>query len=253
MDLGMTGKRALVTGSTSGIGFAIAKCLLAEGAEVIVSSRNSDHVENAIRTLKTESKSDVQGFIMDMQDEESIRNGIKKVLSTGSLSILVINSGGPIKGDVTDIPLEEWDRGYRLLVRSVLISTQLVLPQMKSQRWGRILNVTSTSARETIPGLPVSSTFRAGLTALTKELAKSVGRQGILINNLLPGPTRTARLEELKEKSPKLIENMLEQSGCGRLAEPEELGRVAAFLCSNANTYISGTDIVVDGAYTRAL
>src|ERR1700743_885855 len=112
---------------------------------------------------------------------------------------------------------------------------------MREKHWGRILTVTSTSARELIPKLPVSSTFRAGVTAFTKELAKTVGRDGILVNNLLPGPTRTARLQELEHKSPEFYKSMSAESALGRVGEPEEIGRVGAFLCSAANSFITGT------------
>ena len=124
---------------------------------------------------------------------------------------------------------------------------------MQKRKWGRILTVTSTSAREWIPKLPVSGFFRAGLSSYAKSLAKDVGRQGVLINNLLPGPTNTARLEELKKKSPAFFNSMAEETALGRIAEPEEIARVAVFLCSAANTYVTGTDVLVDGGYTRCL
>ena len=149
--------------------------------------------------------------------------------------------------------MEDWDRGYQSLLRSVILTTKAVLPGMKKKKWGRILTITSTAAREIIPKLPVSATFRAGLSAFAKVLAKDIGRDGILVNNLLPGPTNTTRLSELKKKSPVFFNSMAEETALGRIAEPEEIAKVAVFLCSQANSYITGTDLLVDGGYTKSL
>ena len=247
MDFGLNGKRALVLGGTSGIGLAIAKCLHAEGCHLIVASRDS------IRVKAIASEVSGEGISLDVTSEESLRAGIGKVVAGGGVDIIVTNSGGPAAGNPTELTLEDWDRGYMSLLRSLILTTQLLVPGMKNRGWGRILNITSTSAREIIPKLPISSTFRAGLTAWTKEMAKELGRSGILINNLLPGPTNTGRLKELEKKSPVFYKSMSEQSALGRIAEPDEIGRVAAFLCSGANTFITGTDILADGGYTKAL
>ncbi len=116
-----------------------------------------------------------------------------------------------------------------------------------------MLTVTSSAAKELIPNLPVSSTFRAGLGAFCKAVSKELGPHGILINNLLPGPTNTERLKELALSSPEFFNSMKTKSALGRIANPEEIARVAAFLCSGANTFITGTDILVDGGYTSAI
>ncbi len=245
MDLGIKGKTALVTGGTSGIGYAIAKVLVDEGASVIVASRDERRVNDAVKSLGAKS-----GVVMDLTDEASIRRGWEKV---GHADILLNNVGGPATGLPLELGLDAWDKGYASLVRSVLILAKLAVPGMKERKWGRILTVTSTSARELIPRLPISSTFRAGLSALVKEIAQEVGRSGILVNNLLPGPTQTDRLKHLATDSPVFFENMAKQTALGRIAEPRELGRVAAFLLSDANTFITGTDVLADGGYTRAL
>jgi len=251
MDLGLKGKRALVTGGTSGIGLAIATCFAEEGADVIVASRTNAKIVTSVKEIKAQATGgNVSGVVMDLTDEANVR---KAWAGIGHVDILVNNVGGPATGVPLEIPLEEWDKGYRSLIRSVLMMAQLAVPGMKECNWGRILTITSTSAREIMPRLPVSSTFRAGLTALTKELARELGRSGILVNNLLPGPTRTERLAHLETDSPDFFKSMAEKGAMGRIAEPEEVGRVAAFLCSNANTYITGIDMLVDGGYTAAL
>lgn len=176
-----------------------------------------------------------------------------KIQKDFSIDILVNNTGGPAAGAPLSISLEDWDRGYQSLLRSVIFFSQLVVPQMKKNNWGRILTITSTAAKELIPSLPVSAVFRAGLSAYSKSLAKEIGRSGILVNNLLPGPTATDRLKEIKEVSPAFYQSMEQENAVGRLGVPEEIGKVAAFLCSSANTYITGADILADGGHTRAL
>ncbi len=250
MDLGLKGKRALVTGGTAGIGFAIAGALAAEGASVVVASRNSANVERAVRSLR-EAGASVEGLVVDLMNPDSIRSLVSNLKAP--VDILVNNSGGPATGNPLDITLEQWDQAYQMLLRSGIVLAQSLVPQMKKRGWGRLLTVTSTSARQLIQKLPVSSTFRAGLSAWTKELAKEVGRSGILVNNILPGPTKTERLQHLERESPDFYKSMAESSAIGRIAEPAEIARVAAFLCSAANTYLTGTDVLVDGGYTSAI
>jgi 3-oxoacyl-[acyl-carrier protein] reductase len=248
VDFGLKDKRALVLGGSDGLGFAIAKCLSDEGAFLILGSRNAEKLKAAAGKLKG-----AETIVVDTTKPESLKSALEGLVARGEIDILVNNTGGPAAGDPLKISLEDWDRGYNSLLKSVIVASQVVVPGMAKKNWGRILTVTSTSAREIIPKLPVSSTFRSGLTGFTKELAKSVGRSGILVNNLLPGPTGTARLEELKTKSPDFYRTMAEKSALGRVGQPEEIGRVAAFLCSGANTFVTGTDVLVDGGFTSAL
>ncbi len=254
MELGLKGKVAFVLGGTSGIGFAIAEELVKEGADVIIASRDFNHVDKAVKYLKRiNPTSKVMGKQIDLLDSKKIQKTLSETLKQTGIDILINNVGGPASGLTPDISMEDWDRGYQSLLRSVLLTTKAVLPGMKKKKWGRILTVTSTAAREIIPKLPVSATFRAGLSAYAKVLAKDIGRDGILVNNLLPGPTNTTRLSELKKKSPAFFNSMAAETALGRIAEPEEIARVAVFLCSQANSYITGTDVLADGGYTKAL
>ena len=254
MELGLKNKTAFITGGSSGIGYAIAEAFVEEGANVIIASRDYSKVEAAVKKLKRKNPTvKIVGKELDLTDEKKIRKVATEIQKLGAIDILINNVGGPAAGATLDISLEGWDQGYHSLLRSVVLLSQLLIPQMKKKKWGRILTVTSTSAVEIIPKLPVSATFRAGLTAYAKGLAKEVGRMGILVNNLLPGPTGTARLAELKTKSPAFFESMASETALGRVAEPNEIARVAVFMCSSANTYVTGTDILVDGGYTKAL
>ncbi len=254
MELGLKNRTALITGGSSGIGYAIAELFVEEGANVIIASRDYSRVEAAVKTLKRKNPTvKITGKVLDLSNEKNIRKVITEIQKLGSIDILINNVGGPASGATLDITLEGWDKGYYSLLRSVILLAQLTLPGMKKKKWGRILTITSTSAVELIPKLPVSATFRAGLKAYTKGLAKEVGRMGVLVNNLLPGPTATARLEELKKKSPAFFESMAEETALGRIADPKEIARVAVFLCSAANSYVTGTDVLADGGFTKAL
>lgn len=253
MDLGLSGKVALVTGGSTGLGYAIARELFREGADVILASRSLEKLERARESLlKIRPAGKITCQSVDLGSEESIRSMMEKIPHQ-RVDILVNNVGGPAAGDPVDITLKQWDSGYFNLLRSVIVLTQLVVPSMKEKKWGRILNVTSSSAKEIIPKLPVSSTFRSGLTGFTKEFAKSLGRSGIIVNNLLPGPVDTDRLKELEVKSPEFYKSMERNSALGRVGRPEEIGRIAAFLCSEANGYITGTNVLADGGFTSAL
>ncbi|MBI4405749.1 MAG: SDR family oxidoreductase [Deltaproteobacteria bacterium] len=254
MELGLSGRVALVTGASSGIGFSIASELVREGAAVFVASRSLPRVQQAVEKLRgVRPGAVVHGKVADLTDESQIKDLVSQINKTSPAHIIVINTGGPPAGSTLELTTADWDRGYSELLRSALLLTQLTVPAMKENGWGRILIVTSTSAREVMPFLPISSTFRAGLSAWTKGLAKEVGRYGILVNNLLPGPTNTTRLQELLKKSPSFLQSITEQMAVGRIGEPEEIGRVAAFLCSAANSFVTGTDVLVDGGYTCAL
>lgn len=249
MDLGLKGKTALVMGGSQGIGLGIAKTLAAEGARVVIASRSEEN----LRAAAQEAQGELAICVLDTMDEGSLKRGLESQLAKGPIDILINNTGGPAAGPAAQLPLKAWDAGYQSLLRSVLVSAQLVLPGMAERKWGRILTITSTAALEVIPNLPVSATFRAGLRAWTKSIAREMGRQGVLVNCLLPGPVRTARLDELKHKSPDFYRTMAEETAVGRLGETDEIGRVAAFLCSSANSFITGTSVLADGGYTKTI
>ncbi|MBI1860660.1 MAG: SDR family oxidoreductase [Deltaproteobacteria bacterium] len=248
MDLKLKGKRALVTGGSRGIGLEIARLLAEEGCSVVIASRTEEKLKAAAAQVKG-----AQTLALDLSDEKSIRQGVIGLLNVGSIDIVIVNSGGPPPGFIKDLTLEQWDFGYRIILRSLVILSELCLPLMKSHKWGRILSITSTSAVQIIPNLPISGTFRSGLSAFVKHAAKEVGVDGILINNLLPGPTATDRLKELSERSPETVDKMVKESALKRIAEPAEIARVAAFLVSGANTYMTGCDVLVDGGSTTSV
>lgn len=250
MDMLVRGKRALVCGGTSGIGFAIARELLNEGATVVLVGRDATKGIAAARSLGLPDQAVIS---CDLSSRPSIDATLKPFIEQYPIDILLNNTGGPAVGKPLEITLDAWEQGYRSLVESTLHLTGLVAPHMSKKNWGRVLTITSSSSREVIQNLPVSSTFRSALRALTKELALVHGGDGILFNNILPGLTRTERLKDLEHESPDTMRIRAQGIAVKRLAEPEEVARAAVFLLSGANTYITGTEILVDGGLTRAL
>lgn len=244
MDLKLGKKKAFITGGSQGIGLSIATQLAQENCSVTIASRSEKNLAAA-----RAQNPDLATLCLDIADEDQIR----KALKGSDFDILVVNSGGPQAGFMRSLSLSDWDKSYRLLLRSLIVLTELVMPTMALRKWGRVLTITSTSALQIIGNLPMSGTFRAGLSAWVKHAAKEYGREGVLLNNLLPGPTNTSRLNHLKEVSPATVEAMKKESAVGRFAEPDEIARVAVFLLSGANTYVTGTDVLVDGGFTTAL
>jgi 3-oxoacyl-[acyl-carrier protein] reductase len=245
MDLKLKGKRALVMGSSGGLGYAIAQALIEEGATVALNSRSPERLETAARALGTKHwvASDLS---QPGAGAASVREAREKL---GGLDILVTNTGGPPKGSIFDLTSEQWQAGFQGLWLSATDAIREALPAMKAQKFGRILLVTSAAAKEPMPGLTVSNGLRAGLLGLTKSVSNEIAEFGITINSLLPGYTRTERLKELKIPEEKITS----QIPARRLGEPHEMADLAAFLASERAAYITGQTIAVDGGYLHGI
>jgi 3-oxoacyl-[acyl-carrier protein] reductase len=245
MDLKLKGKRALVQGSSTGLGRAIAEALAKEGADVIVSSRGGARLEQTAREIgaKLALASDMSkpgaGAALVAEAEKRL----------GSIDILVVNTGGPPKGPFIELTTQQWTEGFQSLWLGATESIRAVLPSMKEKRFGRILLVTSASAREAMPLLSVSNGLRAGLLGLTKTVSNEFAQYGITINSLLPGFTDTERLRELNIPADKITA----QIPAGRIGKPEELGALAAFLAGEQAAYITGQAIACDGGYLKSI
>jgi 3-oxoacyl-[acyl-carrier protein] reductase len=242
VDLELKGKKALVMGASTGLGKAIAESLKAEGADVMICSRN---------LTKLRATAESQGFRYHACDL-SIAGEAKKltefaIQEMGGLDIIVTNTGGPAKGNFLDVTVKQWQEDFQSLWMSVVESLQVALPVMKENHYGRVLLVTSLAAKEPLSGLTTSNGLRAGLAGLAKSVANEYAAFGITLNLLLPGYTNTDRLKDLK-----LSDDRVKQMvPAGRLGDPRELADLATFLASPKAGYITGQSIAVDGGVTR--
>ncbi|MCY4643949.1 MAG: SDR family oxidoreductase [Bacteriovoracales bacterium] len=239
MDLKLTGKRALVFGSSQGIGKAIALALMAESARVVISSRREETLSRVAR------ETGAHGFFCaDMSVPGDAERAIDWAMGElGGLDILVHNTGGPEKGRFLEISRDQWELDYQSLWLSVTESLKAVLPTMQRQQFGRIILVSSIAAKEPLPLLTTSNALRAGLLGLVKTVALEVAKDGVTVNGILPGYTATERLKALNLSD----EQVKKMVAAGRLGEPQEMGTLAAYLASPLAGYITGQSIAVDG------
>lgn len=239
MNLGLEEKRALVLGSSSGIGRAIAAALIAEGARVVLSSRGGERLEAAAADLGVAGS--VAADLEEPGAGAAVVAGARDRL--GGLDILVTNCGGPPRRDFLDLDSEDWERGFRGVWMSAVASIRAALPGMLESGWGRVLLVTSSSGREPIAGLTLSNSYRPGLHGLANSLSKEVAAAGVTVNAIMPGTIDTERIAELGAP----LADLEAAIPAGRLGRPEEIGWLAAFLASERAQYITGQAIACDG------
>lgn len=244
MDLGIKGKVALVTGSSQGLGHAIAAELCKEGAKVVLCARN----EATLARVASQMGAAFTVTADLSRPGEGARAVAEVIKKFGRIDILVSNTGGPPKGQFQEVTPEKWQEGFQGLWMSAVDSIQKALPSMRQNKWGRILLITSAAAKEPMPHLTVSNGLRAGLIGLAKSLCHEVAVDGVTVNVLLPGYTRTERLMELGIAEDKI----LSQIPARRLGEPDELAALTTFLASDRAAYITGQAIAIDGGYLRS-
>lgn len=262
MDINLTGKRAIVCGSTQGIGKAAALELALLGASVTLVARNKEALQKTRGELATTADQQHSTLAVDFSQLEAVREKVGKyVTQSGPVHILVNNAGGPKGGPILDAELQEFVNTFSQHLLCNHILAQAVIPGMKSARYGRIVNIISTSVKQPIAGLGVSNTVRGAVASWSKTLAGEVASFGITVNNILPGMTKTGRLDYVirtkAERTGKTVEEitreMIAEIPAGRYAEPQELAVVIAFLCSPAASYVNGVSIPVDGGRTTSL
>jgi 3-oxoacyl-[acyl-carrier protein] reductase len=248
MDLGLSGKVALVTGASQGIGFGIAKELAAEGARVAVSSRTQEKIEAAAGEIGAHA------YVHDTLELDAGPDLIAAVeRDLGPVDILVTNTGGPPGGDPLEFTREQWESAHRELVVAPIEMIELVVPGMRERGFGRILSVSSSAAREPIPSLLMSNSHRPGLLGAFKTLAQKLAGDGITLNTILPGRIATDRISHLHGSIEKAQEVARQEIPAGRLGTAEEIAAAAAFLCSERAGYITGVALLVDGGLTKSL
>jgi len=246
MNLGLSGRTAIVCGASSGMGLGIARSLRGEGANVAMFARRADLLEREAEQIGGLA---VPGDVTSSDDLERL---VTSVVGTyGGIDILVNNSGGPPRATATELDADNVRAAVDLLLVSVVRLTELCLPHLERSGRGRIVNITSSTVREPIDSLALSNAVRPGVVGWAKSLARQVGPKGITVNSIAPGSIDTDRLREVDPDGPS--EEDLREIPLRRLGTTQEIGDVVAFLCSERASYVSGAVIFVDGAASRSL
>jgi 3-oxoacyl-[acyl-carrier protein] reductase len=260
MDISLKGKAAVICGSTQGIGLAIAKELAFSGANCVLLARNEISLQKTVALLDTSKRQQHSYALADFSHNQEVKAAIEKIVQQKTIHILINNTGGPAPGAITDATTDSFGNAFQQHIINNQVLVQSVLPGMKEAGYGRIINIISTSVKIPIANLGVSNTIRAATAAWAKTLSLEVAQYGITVNNILPGYTKTQRLDSLltanatKQNITKeeLAKRMQEQIPARRFGEAEEIAAVAAFLASPAASYVNGTSIPVDGGNTGA-
>ena len=262
MDLGLKGKVALVAAASRGLGRAVAEELAAEGAALVLCSRNAETINKTANEIAQATATDVLALPCDVSKADEVarlvHSGIERF---GRIDILVTNAGGPPAGKFESFAQDQWEAATRLTLFSAIELARQVLPGMKERGWGRILNITSIAVKQPVDNLILSNSLRAAVTGFARTLANEVATFGVTVNNIMPGYTRTERVEELagmmaeKEKitPAEFVARWEKEIPMRRLGEPREFAALAAFLLSERASYITGTSIQVDGGWIRSL
>lgn len=260
MDLKLTGKTALVLASSSGLGKAIAEELAKEGANVMLTSRTEETLLQAKNDIDKTASGKVAYTVSDLTDAKSIKQLVENTRNTfGKINILVNNTGGPPGGSFDQHSDEDWQHAFELTLLSYVRTINEVLPDLKETK-GRILNNASSSIKQPIDGLILSNVFRMGILGLSKSLSQELAQDGVLVNTIGAGRIETDRLAELDSKRAERTGKTMEEVKAsiedtiplGRYGRPEELAKMAVFLVSGANTYITGQQLLVDGGMIKA-
>lgn len=259
MDISLDGKNALVCGSTQGIGLATARAFAELGANVVLLARDEQKLEQAKNSLAAGNGQLHSHVIADMKDTD----GLAAALRSASLSIdiLVNNTGGPPPGKAHEAEVKAYEEAFRLHLLSFQTLVRSVVPGMKHRRYGRIVNVISTSVKQPLPNLGVSNTIRGAVANWSKTLANELGPHGITVNNVLPGATGTERLNSIisnkalanSQDHEIVSEEMKKEIPLRRFARPEEIAFAIAFLAGPSGAYINGINLPVDGGRTASL
>jgi 3-oxoacyl-[acyl-carrier protein] reductase len=262
MDLGLKGKVAMVAGGSRGLGFAVARALAAEGAAVSIASRDAGAIESAAERIRAETAAPILALAADVREVSAIEKWRDAtVAKLGGLNLLFTNSGGPPAGKFSDFDDAAWQSAFELLVLSAVRMARAAIPAMRKAGAGSILFSTSSSVKEPIANLTLSNVLRASVAALAKTLAGELAPDRIRVNHLIPGRIATDRVRELDEINAKKAGVSLEEQQkraaaaipLGRYGAPEEFGRAAAFLLSDAAGYLTGATLQVDGGAIRSV
>jgi 3-oxoacyl-[acyl-carrier protein] reductase len=262
MDLGLKGKVALVAGASKGLGYAVAKALAAEGAKVSISSRDEKAIADAAQRIQRETGATVLAMPVDVRDKLAIDRWIAEAAAAlGGIDAIMTNSGGPPAGPAVSFDDDAWQAAAELLLFSTIRMIRGVVPHMERRGGGSILVSTSSSVKEPIQNLGLSTVLRASVSALAKTLALELAARKIRVNQIIPGRIDTDRVRQLDEINAKKHETSPEVTKqkaisaipMGRYGEADEFGRVGAFLLSDAASFMTGATVQVDGGQIRSV
>ena len=258
----LTGRVALVTGASQGIGFAIAMALARAGADVAILARRPDTLLGARDRLVAETGARVIAIPGDVADPSCPQKAVAQIeQELGGIDILVNNAGGPKPGQFMEITQADWDQALAQNLLSVVLFSQAVVPGMKARAWGRIINIASTSAKEPMVGMVLSNGTRAAVAAVAKTMSLELAEFGITVNTVCPGPTYTDRAKYLIQRRietesltyENVVAQIVANVPIGRMAQPGEIASVVSFLASDLASYVTGIVVPVDGGLTRSL
>jgi 3-oxoacyl-[acyl-carrier protein] reductase len=261
MELGLKGRRALVTAASRGLGRASALALAAEGARVAVAGRNKDAMQDLLAELKAAGAADAVAVKMDLTDRATLKPAVDEVVSAfGGLDIFVGNTGGPEAGPFLSVSREGWEQALNESLLPLVDLSHAVLPHMQAGKWGRIIFVTTVGVKMVQPNMVLSDSVRLAVVGLAKSLSIEFAHEGIMVNCLCPGPFATDRMEYLVYSSMKIegidraaAEKLwLEEVPAGKFGDPDDFGAMVAMLASERAGFITGTAIALDGGKNRA-
>jgi 3-oxoacyl-[acyl-carrier protein] reductase len=254
VDFGIRGRTALVAGASAGLGEAVALALADEGVKLALCARNRERLEDVARKAKQRGAQEAHAFRLDLEDLPSIAAMLEAVRrELGEADIAILNGGGPKPGRFTDMTLGDWDAAYRLLLRSMLVLVEALVPAMRAKGWGRIVALTSTSVKQPIDTLVLSNAFRTALIAALRTLAVEIAADGVTVNCIATGRIETDRLRELYGNDDLKLRQAASEVPIGHIASPQEFAPMVAFLCSEPARYVTGQTISVDGGLVRGL
>lgn len=262
MDLGLSGRVAIVSAASTGLGFAVAQELSREGADVAICARTASDLQSAASTIQRVSGREIFYQAVDVTDAKAVAAFVAAVETRfRRIDICVTNSGGPPAKLFEETRNDDWQAAINLLLMSSVFFARETLPRMKKNKWGRLITITSYAVKQPVDGLLLSNSIRAAVTGMARTLANEYAAHGITVNNVCPGYTRTDRLGDLANavsartgaKPEEVFAGWERQIPAGRIGTPEEFAAVVTFLASERASYVNGTSIAIDGGIVRSL